>query len=97
MLLHVFTGYVYTFGPSPSVFALVGSIAALAAWPVMAALAWRETSEDCRRRSLTVSCPTCDYDLRGLSECRCPECGEQYTLDSFYAAQLRGLTANAVK
>src|SRR4051812_29597472 len=22
-----------------------------------------------------VECPLCDYNLRGLTECRCPECG----------------------
>jgi hypothetical protein len=27
-----------------------------------------------------VPCPSCGYDLRGQRECRCPECGEQYTL-----------------
>jgi hypothetical protein len=27
-----------------------------------------------------VACPSCGYDLRGQRECRCPECGEEYTL-----------------
>lgn len=27
-----------------------------------------------------VACPSCDYDLRGQRECRCPECGEQFTV-----------------
>jgi hypothetical protein len=27
-----------------------------------------------------VLCPSCGYDLRGQRECRCPECGQQYTL-----------------
>jgi uncharacterized paraquat-inducible protein A len=27
-----------------------------------------------------VLCPSCGYDLRGQQECRCPECGEQFTV-----------------
>lgn len=27
-----------------------------------------------------VTCPSCGYDLRGQQECRCPECGEQFTV-----------------
>jgi hypothetical protein len=27
-----------------------------------------------------VACPSCGYDLRGQQECRCPECGEQFTV-----------------
>lgn len=26
-----------------------------------------------------VSCPLCQYDLRGLAQCRCPECGYTFT------------------
>lgn len=27
-----------------------------------------------------VACPSCGYDLRGQRECRCPECGQQFTV-----------------
>lgn len=27
-----------------------------------------------------VRCPLCDYDLRGLTEPRCPECGYRFDL-----------------
>jgi len=27
-----------------------------------------------------VACPSCGYDLRGQQECRCPECGQEYTV-----------------
>lgn len=27
-----------------------------------------------------VPCPKCGYDLRGQQECRCPECGTQFTV-----------------
>lgn len=29
----------------------------------------------------TVQCPMCEYDMRGLAECRCPECGFASTWD----------------
>ena len=28
-----------------------------------------------------VLCPLCDYDLRGLAEPQCPECGYRFTWD----------------
>lgn len=65
------------------------SLTALAAWPIMAILVWRESPEERDSRAAVVSCPDCGYNLRGLSECRCPECGRQYTLDELYAAQPR--------
>jgi hypothetical protein len=27
-----------------------------------------------------LACANCDYDLRGQYECRCPECGHEYTV-----------------
>jgi hypothetical protein len=32
-------------------------------------------------RSKGIPCLKCGYDLTGLREARCPECGSQYTLD----------------
>src|SRR5262245_35806158 len=29
----------------------------------------------------SVLCPLCEYDLRGLTEPRCPECGSRFTWD----------------
>jgi len=68
---------------------LLGSIIALACWPALAVWVWREMPEERQRRIMVVSCPKCGYDLHGLSECRCPECGQQYTIDQLYAAQPR--------
>lgn len=31
--------------------------------------------------TLRVPCPDCGYNLRGLTEARCPECGGQFTLE----------------
>ena len=28
-----------------------------------------------------ICCPKCEYNMRGLTEAKCPECGEQFTLD----------------
>ncbi len=29
-------------------------------------------------------CPECGYNLSGLTHCRCPECGTEYTLDQLW-------------
>ncbi|MBN1342999.1 MAG: hypothetical protein JXQ73_09990 [Phycisphaerae bacterium] len=42
--------------------------------PGIALLFWLES-----RRRAAGHCPACGYDLRGLSERRCPECGRQFT------------------
>ena len=34
-----------------------------------------------------IVCPTCGYNLTGLTNARCPECGGQFTLDELLAAQ----------
>ena len=34
-----------------------------------------------------VNCPRCNYSMRGLSECRCPECGTLYTIDALIRLQ----------
>lgn len=28
-----------------------------------------------------MTCPACGYNMRGLTEARCPECGAEFTLD----------------
>jgi len=55
-------------------------------WLVSTALIWRETGFERAlridpRAAGMLACPNCGYDLRGLSEARCPECGRRYTLD----------------
>ena len=63
-------------------------------WIGLTALVWRETKTE-RRRSLKMQglsalvCPTCGYNLMGLGESKCPECGSRFTLDQLYAAQKR--------
>ena len=44
-----------------------------------------------------VVCPTCGYNLTGLTEPRCPECGSQFTLDQLLASQPSRATAELVE
>ena len=37
--------------------------------------------------ALTILCPVCGYNLTGLREARCPECGGTFTLDQLAASQ----------
>jgi hypothetical protein len=60
-------------------------------WVFATILIWRETAaERAARLSQTASgivCPTCGYNLTGLTGTRCPECGTQFTLDQLVANQ----------
>ena len=38
-------------------------------------------------KTIEVQCPSCHYNLAGLTSTRCPECGKEYTLDALLAAQ----------
>lgn len=40
-----------------------------------------------RDDQVDVTCPKCGYALIGLSELRCPECGERFTIDGLFRAQ----------
>ncbi len=41
----------------------------------------RPSHEECERIEENARCPICDYRLQGLSEPRCPECGESFEWD----------------
>jgi len=43
---------------------------------------------------ITVPCGKCDYDLRGLREARCPECGWTTTLDDLVRRGVAGCLAS---
>jgi hypothetical protein len=71
---------------------LLGSLAGTLLWIGATILIWRETPAErsarlARAGADTLVCPTCGYNLTGLSESRCPECGAQFTLSELYAAQ----------
>jgi uncharacterized membrane protein YfcA len=76
----------------PGFGAFVGSVAAPLLWLMSTTVIWRETAGERMQRmrktpGAQVVCPTCGYNLAGLSEARCPECGGQFTLDELFAAQ----------
>ncbi len=61
-------------------------------WVLATVLIWRETAAERIERLAgqgreTVCCPRCGYNLTGLSEARCPECGSRFTLDELVRAQ----------
>ena len=62
-------------------------------WVLASVLLWRETAAErlARMSNLvkhpTVLCPFCGYNLSGLREARCPECGASFTLDELAASQ----------
>ena len=36
-------------------------------------------------RSAPPKCPQCGYDLTGLTQCRCPECGREFGFEELTA------------
>ncbi|HEV2292538.1 MAG TPA: hypothetical protein VGR35_01705 [Tepidisphaeraceae bacterium] len=76
----------------------VGSSSAILLWLVATCFLWRESpAERAERLGASghdgVVCPTCGYNLTGLKEPRCPECGSEFTLDQLLAAQPSRATA----
>ena len=82
-------------GQTPlSVAIMQGSYVPLVVWVLATILIWRETPEERMDRvsgacAEYVCCPVCGYNMTGLQEARCPECGARFTLDEFLAAQPR--------
>jgi len=58
--------------------------AAPIAFFIAAVVAWKSRSTHRSVEQSRIACSQCGYDMRGLSEPRCPECGRMYTLDEFY-------------
>ena len=70
----------------------LGGVLAILLWLVATIFLWRETAAERAARvgaagGSAVACPTCGYNLTGLAEARCPECGSRFTLDELLAAQ----------
>ena len=61
-------------------------------WLAVSVLVWRETAAE-RAERIQASggdvlfCPKCGYNMTGLYEARCPECGSRFTLDQLLANQ----------
>jgi hypothetical protein len=69
-----------------------GVLSGAIVWIILTILAWRETPRERAERlsragADALVCPTCGYNLTGLSESRCPECGAQFTLNELLAGQ----------
>ena len=61
-------------------------------WITATLFIWRETKTERTDRlervgASTIVCPACQYNLTGLREARCPECGTGYTLNELLAGQ----------
>jgi uncharacterized paraquat-inducible protein A len=72
--------------------AFIGSIVAIMLWLIATIFLWRETAGERAQRvtastKSAITCPTCGYNLTGLTESRCPECGSRFTLDELLALQ----------
>jgi uncharacterized paraquat-inducible protein A len=70
----------------------VGGLLAVVLWLIGTVLIWRETAAERAARlagssASNVACPSCGYNLTGLSESRCPECGSKFTLNELFASQ----------
>ncbi|MBX3385804.1 MAG: hypothetical protein KF768_04470 [Phycisphaeraceae bacterium] len=66
-------------------------------WLIVVSVIWAETPRERAARiasagSTSTLCPACRYDLAGLSNLRCPECGNEFTLGRFQDEQRRRLT-----
>lgn len=73
---------------------ILGGCVAVVLWLAVTVLVWRETPRERAERirlmsSGAVTCPHCGYNLTGLSQSRCPECGTTFTLDALFAGQRR--------
>ena len=61
-------------------------------WLFATIFLWRETKGERAARvgaagGSTVTYPTCGYNLTGLHDTRCPECGSRFTLNELLASQ----------
>lgn len=89
-------------GPEPDLIAFIASTLAILFWLGSTALLWQETAAERAERLRqsagdAVRCPRCGYNLTGLYEAACPECGSRFTLDQLYGAQHREVIADAAE
>ncbi|MCC7290726.1 MAG: hypothetical protein IT449_01540 [Phycisphaerales bacterium] len=45
-------------------------------------------------REAPPMCPACGYQMTGLKQCRCPECGRDYTLDELWKSTRAGMRSD---
>jgi hypothetical protein len=84
----------------PPMAVLVGGGTVPITWVLSTVLIWRETPAE-RLGRLTahgmpvLACPLCGYNLAGLTEARCPECGASFTLEQIVLARPRPVSQPA--
>jgi hypothetical protein len=71
-----------------------GGVFTIVIWLPLMVVIWKETAAERAERIRhsagdVVCCPRCGYNMTGLYEPRCPECGAKFTLNQLYAAQRR--------
>ena len=78
----------------PPIAVLIGGGTVPITWVLSTVLIWRETPDERLARLTThgmpaIACPLCGYNLAGLTEARCPECGGSFTLEQVVLARAR--------
>ena len=71
---------------------VLASLCGTVFWIIATIVVWRETATERAERLSRASadalvCPSCGYNLTGLREARCPECGASFTISELLAAQ----------
>ncbi|HOW70397.1 MAG TPA: hypothetical protein PKY77_07330 [Phycisphaerae bacterium] len=84
----------------PSFGIFIGGLVAIVSWLPLTVVVWKETAQertDRLRQAATdvLFCPRCGYNMTGLYEARCPECGARFTINQLYAAQQKHEIADA--
>ena len=71
--------------------AFIGGIIAILLWLTCTVFIWRDTRSERAARfagsGQAVVCPGCGYNLTGLRQTTCPECGAAFTLNELLAGQ----------
>ena len=70
----------------------IGSTFAILAWLALTVFAWQETKTERAARirtgaSRVLTCPRCGYNMTGLGQASCPECGASFTIDELIDSQ----------
>jgi hypothetical protein len=78
----------------------IAGLVAIFTWLPLTVIIWKETAQertDRLRQAATdvLFCPRCGYNMTGLYEARCPECGARFTISQLYAAQQKHEIADA--
>ncbi|NNF41551.1 MAG: hypothetical protein HKO59_06990 [Phycisphaerales bacterium] len=76
----------------PAFGVFVGGIVSILLWLVATVFLWRETAGERRARVRargvdTIVCPVCGYNMTGLGQSACPECGSRFTISELMALQ----------